>query len=67
MHVMKIEGMAGEGSRRAISHAISHAVPGTPFEVDLKRKQVRVGRLSPDRLALVRNAIRDAGFAILDS
>ena len=67
MHVMNVEGMTCDGCKRAISNAISHAVPGTPFEVDLKRKQVRVGNLPPDRLAMVRNAIRDAGYSILDS
>lgn len=67
MHVMNVEGMTCEGCKRAISNAISLAVPGTAFEVDLKRKQVRVGNLPPDRLALIRNAIRDAGYSILDS
>ncbi|MFC3677383.1 heavy-metal-associated domain-containing protein [Ferrovibrio xuzhouensis] len=67
MHVMNIEGMTCEGCKRAISNAISLAAPGTTFEVDLRRKQVRVGNLPPDRLAVIRNAIRDAGYSILDS
>jgi copper chaperone CopZ len=67
MHVMNVEGMTCEGCKQAISNAISHAVPGIRFEVDLARKQVRVGDLPADRLALVRNAIRDAGYSILDS
>lgn len=67
MHVMNVEGMTCEGCKRAISNAISLAVPGTTFEVDLRRKQVRVGNLPPERLVLIRNAIRDAGYSILDS
>lgn len=67
MHVINVEGMTCEGCKRAISNAISHAAPGTTFEVDLNRKQVRVRDLPADRLAAIRNAIRDAGYAILDS
>jgi len=67
MHILDIEGMTCDACKRAISNAISHASPGTTFEVDLRRHQVRLGNLPPDRLAIVRNAIREAGYAILDS
>lgn len=67
MHTLRIEGMTGEACKRAISNAISLAAPGTAFEVDLRRKQVRIGRLQADLLAEVRNAIRRAGYGILES
>ena len=41
MHILQIEGMTCDACKRAISNAISNAVPGMAFEVDLRRKQVR--------------------------
>jgi copper chaperone CopZ len=67
MHVLNIEGMSCEACKRAISNAISNALPGLVFEVDLPGKQVRVNDLPADRLAALRNAIRDAGYGILDT
>lgn len=67
MHILQIEGMTCEACKRAISHAISHAAPGLAFEVDLRRKQVRFKDLPASQQAAVRNAIRDAGYGILDS
>lgn len=67
MIVLKIEGMTCEGCKRAIGNAIGHAAPGVKFEVDLRRRQVRINHLSADLLALVRNAIREAGYGIRDS
>lgn len=67
MYVLSIEGMTCDACKRAISNAISHALPGLAFEVDLPRKQVRVKDLRADRQAVLRNAIRDAGYGILDS
>ncbi|HEX6959715.1 MAG TPA: heavy-metal-associated domain-containing protein [Ferrovibrio sp.] len=67
MLILNIEGMTCDACKRTISNAISAAAPGMAFEVDLARKQVRFNDLPPDRQATVRNAIRDAGFGILDS
>lgn len=67
MHTLQIEGMSGEACKRAISNAISLAAPGTAFEVDLRRRQVRIGRLPAGLLAEIRNAIRRAGYGILES
>ncbi|MCW0236481.1 MAG: heavy-metal-associated domain-containing protein [Ferrovibrio sp.] len=67
MYVLSIEGMSCEACKRAISNAISLAVPGTAFEVDLARKQVRFNTLPADQFALIRNAIRDAGYGILET
>ncbi|WP_341701948.1 heavy metal-associated domain-containing protein [Ferrovibrio sp.] len=67
MNILDIEGMTCEGCKRAISNAISNAAPGTAFEVDLRRHQVRIGNLPPERLALIRNAIRDAGYGVADA
>lgn len=67
MLILNIEGMTCEACKRAISNAISNAAPGLAFEVDLARKQVRFRELPPERQAVVRNAVRDAGFGILDS
>lgn len=67
MHILQIEGMTCDACKRAISNAISLAAPGMTFEVDLRRHQVRFKDLPADRQAVVRNAIRDAGYGILDS
>ena len=67
MHILSIEGMTCEACKRAISNAISNAVPGMAFEVDLRRNQVRYRDASPNEQAAVRNAIRDAGYGILES
>lgn len=67
MHILLIEGMTDEASKRIISNAISNAVPGMTFEVDLRRKQVRYRNASPSQQAAVRNAVRDAGYGILES
>lgn len=67
MHILTIEGMSCDACKRAISNAISNAAPGLAFEVDLPRKQVRFRDLPTDRQSVVRNAIRDAGYGILDS
>lgn len=67
MHILMIEGMTDEASKRAISNAISNAVPGMTFEVDLRRRQVRYRQASPGQQAAVRNAIRGAGYGILES
>jgi copper chaperone CopZ len=62
-----IEGMSCEACKRAISNAIGLAAPGIPFEVDLDRKQVRFNILPADQFARVRNAIRDAGYGIVET
>ena len=67
MHILQIEGMTCEGCKRAISSAISNAVPGLPFEIDLRRNQVRFRASTPEQQAVVRNAIRAAGYGILES
>ena len=67
MHILQIEGMTCDACKRAISNAISNAVPGMAFEVDLRRKQVRYRNASSSQQAAVRNAIRDAGYGILES
>lgn len=67
MHILTIEGMSCDACKRAISNAISNAAPGVAFEVDLLRKQVRFRALPPERQADVRNAIRDAGYGVLES
>lgn len=67
MHILQIEGMTCEACKRAISNAIGLAAPGLAFEVDLRRHQVRFRDLPADRQVLVRNAIRDAGYGILES
>ncbi len=67
MHILAIEGMTCDGCKRAISNAISNAVPGMAFEVDLRRKQVRYRTATAAQQAAVRNAIRDAGYGILES
>ncbi|MEK9968281.1 MAG: heavy metal-associated domain-containing protein [Ferrovibrio sp.] len=67
VHILMIEGMSCEACKRAISSAINLAAPGTAFEVDLERKQVRFNDLPPDRFSLVRNAIREAGYGIIET
>lgn len=68
MHILQIEGMTCDACKRAISNAIGLAAPGVAFEVDLSRRQVRFrGDLPVEKQALVRNAIRDAGYGIVDS
>jgi len=67
MHILQIEGMTCEACKRAISNAIGLAAPGIAFEVDLPRRQVRFRDLPAEKQALVRNAIRDAGYGIVDS
>jgi copper chaperone CopZ len=67
MHILQIEGMTCDACKRAISNAISLAAPGIAFEVDLPRRQVRFRNLPAEKQALVRNAIRDAGYGIVDS
>jgi len=67
MHILQIEGMTCDACKRAISNAIGLAAPGVAFEVDLPRRQVRFRNLPVDKQALVRNAIRDAGYGIVDS
>lgn len=67
MHILQIEGMTCEGCKRAISNAISNAVPGMAFEVDLRRNQVRFRSATPEQQADIRNAIRAAGYGILES
>ena len=67
MHILSIEGMTCDACKRAISNAISNAVPGMAFEVDLKRKQVRYRNATTEQQVAVRNAIRDAGYGILES
>lgn len=67
MHILTIEGMTCDACKRAISNAISNALPGLVFEVDLRRKQVRCKNLPADKQAVLRNAIRDAGYGILES
>ena len=67
MHILQIEGMTCEGCKRAISNAISNAAPGLAFEIDLRRNQVRFRASTPDQEADIRNAIRAAGYGILES
>jgi len=67
VHVLMIEGMTCDACKRAISNAIGLAAPGLPFEVDLDRQQVRFNDLPADRFALVRNAIREAGYGIVET
>ncbi|WP_341910464.1 heavy metal-associated domain-containing protein [Ferrovibrio terrae] len=67
MYVLSIEGMTCEACKRAISTAIGLAAPGIPFEVDLARNQVRFNALPTTAQATVRNAIRDAGYGILET
>jgi copper chaperone CopZ len=67
MHILQIEGMTCDACKRAISNAISLAAPGIAFEVDLRRRQVRFRDLPAEKQALVRNAVRDAGYGIVDS
>lgn len=67
MHILLIEGMTCEACKRAISNAISNAVPGMTFEIDLRRKQVRYRNATAEQQVAVRNAIRDAGYGILES
>lgn len=67
MHILQIEGMTCEGCKRAISNAISNAAPGVPFEVDLRRNRIRFRAVTREQQADIRNAIRAAGYGILDS
>jgi copper chaperone CopZ len=67
MHVLSIEGMTCEACKRAISNAIGLAAPGVPFQVDLARNEVRFNTLPTEQFARVRNAIRDAGYGILET
>lgn len=67
MHILQIEGMTCDACKRAISNAIGLAAPGIAFEVDLPHRQVRFRDLPAEKQALVRNAIRDAGYGIVDS
>lgn len=67
MHILQIEGMTCESCKRSISNAISNAAPGIAFEVDLRRNQVRFRIANSEQQASIRNAIRAAGFGILET
>lgn len=67
MHILLIEGMTCDACKRAISNAISNAAPAIAFEVDLRRNQVRFKAVSSEQQAAIRNAIRAAGYGILET
>jgi copper chaperone CopZ len=62
-----IEGMSCDACKRAIGNAIGLAAPGVVFEVDLEHLQVRFNDLPVDQVALIRNAIQEAGYGIVET
>jgi len=62
--VYTVTGMSCQGCAGAVARAIRRAVPGAEVSVDLAAGRVSVSPAASD--ALVRRAIRDAGYGLAD-